>query len=44
MIITFCGHSAYESVAEDEKKILEILEKRAGNDPVDFFSWRLRQF
>ena len=37
MVITFCGHSSYESVAGDEKKILEILEKRVGNSSVEFF-------
>ena len=37
MIIAFCGHSRYESALEDEKKILEILEKRVGDASVEIF-------
>ncbi len=37
MIIAFCGHAKYKKSLEDEKKILEILEKRIGNTPCEFF-------
>ena len=37
MVITFCGHSKYEGSEKDEIKILELLNQKAGNNPVDFF-------
>lgn len=37
MIIVFCGHSTYASKPEDEKKILDILEKRVGDEPCEIF-------
>lgn len=37
MIIVFCGHSTYVSKPEDEKKILDILEKRVGDEPCEIF-------
>ena len=37
MVITFCGHSKYEGTAEDEIKILKLLNQKAGNSSVEFF-------
>lgn len=37
MIVAFCGHSCYTKNIEDEIKILDILERKIGNTPVEFF-------
>ena len=37
MIIAFCGHGEYRESAEDEQKILEILEREVGDGPCEFF-------
>ena len=37
MIVTFCGHGHYGACAEDERKILEILDRCVGDTPVEFF-------
>ena len=37
MIITFCGHSSYTKSIQDEKRILDVLEKRVGDSLCDFY-------
>ena len=37
MIIAFCGHSRYNVTQEDEYKILEYLEQRVGDEPVELY-------
>ena len=37
MIVSFCGHSDYIPNPSDEEKILDILEKEAKNETIDFF-------
>ena len=37
MIIAFCGHGDYQRNAEDEQKILEILEREVGDNQCEFF-------
>ncbi|MBQ9162627.1 MAG: hypothetical protein IJX74_05050 [Clostridia bacterium] len=37
MIITFCGHGDYVRNAEDEQKVLEILERELGDNQCEFF-------
>ncbi len=37
MIVAFCGHSTYVEGAEDENKVIEILETVASGSTVDFF-------
>ena len=37
MIIAFCGHGDYQRNAEDEQKILEILEREVGDGQCEFF-------
>lgn len=37
MIVTFCGHGDYRKNAEDEQKILEILEREVGDNECEFF-------
>ena len=37
MIVAFCGHSEYMGNSEDERKVLEYLERRVGNKAVEFY-------
>ena len=37
MIITFCGHSDYMGNAEDEERLLALLESVIKGEPVDFY-------
>ena len=37
MIVAFCGHSQYVRCNEDEKMILDFLEKRIGDCDCEFF-------
>ena len=37
MIIAFCGHADYIPRAEDEERVLDLLEKQAKNAPCEFF-------
>jgi len=37
MIVAFCGHKSYVSEMDDEKYVLEILEKVIGNNTCEFF-------
>lgn len=37
MVIAFCGHSDYIRTHQDERLVLEILEKIVGNKPCEFF-------
>ena len=37
MIITFCGHSDYSGNEEDERKILDLLERKIGNEAAEIF-------
>lgn len=37
MIITFCGHSDYQSRVEDEQRIYAFLEETAGNEPLELY-------
>ena len=37
MIITFCGHSDYIGNAEDEERLLALLESVVKGKPVDFY-------
>ena len=37
MIVTFCGHRDFKKNEADEKRMLDILEKSIGSDPVEFY-------
>ena len=37
MTVTFCGHADFSKSAEYEKKILDFLEERVGNQPADMY-------
>ncbi len=37
MIVSFCGHSSYVESKEDEKKIIDFLERKAGNAPLSLY-------
>ena len=37
MIITFCGHSSYESNIDDEKRLLELFEQVTRGEKVVFY-------
>jgi len=36
-VIAFCGHSNYVETYEDERKIIEFIERAVGDSPCDFF-------
>ncbi len=37
MIISFCGHSLFRGTQEHEKRILDFLEEKVGNNPAEMF-------
>ena len=37
MIVTFCGHSQYQSSKEDEQTILTLLQKLIGDRPAEIY-------
>ncbi len=37
MIVAFCGHSTYTQHADDDEKILDILENKAHDECVEFY-------
>ncbi len=37
MIVTFCGHSRFDKQTKYEQTVLDFLEERVGDTPVDFY-------
>ena len=37
MVVAFCGHAQFFKTEEYEQKILAFLEKKVGDNPVDFY-------